>query len=249
MFDRYFKKATRIAGAAALSTTILAGTLLMSGTPAFADAPLRVGGAAQVNNVTLDVRAAAGPLYDSLGETHAGQVVGLVAGPMADTNGDQWFKVQAPGITGWVPARFLIAKDVAAPAGTVQQERIATSFGQRIVDIAMQYRGRAYRFGATGPYSFDCSGFTAYVLARVGIRLPHSAAGQMGSGPRVSMNNLQPGDLVFFANTYMRGISHVGIYIGSGKFINAENPSSGVQVSSLHTAYWAAHYAGAVRPR
>jgi len=79
----------------------------------------------------------------------------------------------------------------------------------------------------------------------VGRTIPY----QINSGTRISRSDLQPGDLLFFSNTYKRGLSHAGIYIGNGKFIHAQNERTGVLVSSLNTAYWSAHYTGATRTR
>ena len=76
----------------------------------------------------------------------------------------------------------------------------------------------------------------------------HDLWGQMQSGPRVGRDNLQAGDLVFFANTYMAGLSHVGIYIGGGRFIHAGSERTGVTVTSLGDPYWAPRYYGASRP-
>ena len=120
--------------------------------------------------------------------------------------------------------------------------------GSAIVGIAYQYLGYRYRYGGSSPRGFDCSGFTHYVYQRAGISIGRTAAAQYYSGTHVSRANLRPGDLVFFANTYQRGISHAGIYVGGGKFINAANESTGVTVSSLNSAYWSAHYYGATRP-
>lgn len=101
-----------------------------------------------------------------------------------------------------------------------------------VVSIALSLLGRPYRWGASGPYAFDCSGFTMYVYAQVGISLPHSSAAQYGCGDRVSYSELEPGDLVFFARRGGR-ISHVGIYIGNGLFVHAPQTGDVVKVSSL----------------
>ena len=94
-----------------------------------------------------------------------------------------------------------------------------------VVAIALKYLGHRYVWGASGPNTFDCSGFTMFVYAQVGVRLPHHSGSQIAYGARVSRSNLQPGDLVFFYSP----IHHVGIYIGDGKMVHA--PHSGDVVS------------------
>jgi len=120
--------------------------------------------------------------------------------------------------------------------------------GNTVVNIAMQYVGARYRFGGTSPSGFDCSGYVYYVLNKAGVPVGRSMEAQLNSGPRVSSKSLQPGDLVFFVNTYKRGLSHAGIYIGNGKFVHAQNEGTGVVVSALWSSYWAGHYYTAVRP-
>nr|WP_179663963.1 NlpC/P60 family protein [Nocardioides panaciterrulae] len=108
------------------------------------------------------------------------------------------------------------------------------------VSFAMAQVGEAYVYGAAGPSAWDCSGLTMVAWAQAGVSLPHSSSAQYSSGPHVSESELQPGDLVF----YYQPISHVGMYIGNGMIVNAENPSVGVKVTSLHSM----PYVGAVRP-
>ena len=124
----------------------------------------------------------------------------------------------------------------------------AEGLGSRVVGVAYKYNGYRYRYGGASPSGFDCSGFVYYVMKSVGYPVARTIPGQIGSGSRVSSKDLQPGDLVFFSNTYKRGLSHAGIYIGNGKFVHAQNESTGVVVSNLWSSYWAAHYTTAVRP-
>lgn len=111
-----------------------------------------------------------------------------------------------------------------------------------VVDIAMRYLGRPYRWGASGPDAFDCSGFTMYVYSRVGVSLPHSSRAQIGSGQRVSRDDLRPGDLVFFGRSR---IHHVGIYIGGGRYIHSPHSGDVVSIDGLGGR---GDYAGASRP-
>ena len=114
-----------------------------------------------------------------------------------------------------------------------------------VVNTAMQYLGTPYRFGGAAPGGFDCSGYTSYVFARHGLKLPRTADIQYKTGKPVNRAALQPGDLVFFT-TYEPGASHVGIYTANGRFIHASS-SKGVMVSGLDENYWKARYLGARR--
>jgi peptidoglycan DL-endopeptidase CwlO len=111
-----------------------------------------------------------------------------------------------------------------------------------VVGIAMQYLGVPYVWGGASPSGFDCSGFSMYVFAQIGVSLPHHAASQYGMGTAVSRDQLQAGDLVFF-----NGLGHMGIYIGGGQFIHAPHTGDVVKISSLSDSWYAATYVGARR--
>jgi len=131
------------------------------------------------------------------------------------------------------------AEPASAPevAGTAP----AAQYGG-VVGIAMRYLGVPYVWGGASPSGFDCSGFTMYVYAQVGVSLPHSAAAQYGYGVPVSRSQLQPGDLVFF-----NGLGHMGLYIGGGQFIHAPHTGDVVKISSLSDSWYASTYVGARR--
>jgi cell wall-associated NlpC family hydrolase len=117
------------------------------------------------------------------------------------------------------------------PASGRAAEAVRTAYAQL---------GDPYVYGAAGPSSFDCSGLTMYSWAAAGVSLPHSSSAQYSAVRHVSMNELQPGDLVF----YYSPISHVGIYIGGGTIIDAPYPGLSVHISGLYSM----PVAGAGRP-
>jgi len=112
-------------------------------------------------------------------------------------------------------------------AGTsvdVPDDRVATVLG-----FACAQMGKPYKWGSSGPSSYDCSGLTSAAWAQAGVSLPHSSKAQAGYGTRVSRGNLRPGDLVFNFSP----ISHVGIYIGGGRMVAAPSAGDVVKIQSL----------------
>lgn len=118
--------------------------------------------------------------------------------------------------------------------------------GNYILAQAKNYIGTPYLFGGYSPEGFDCSGLIYYILDKAGYPANRTAATQYSMGYSVSRDDLMAGDLVFFANTYTSGISHVGVYAGGGKFIHAPGDGGSVCYASL-SGYWSDHYHGARR--
>jgi cell wall-associated NlpC family hydrolase len=122
--------------------------------------------------------------------------------------------------------------------------------GEQMVLTAMGFLGVPYRRGgADVSAGFDCSGFTRHIVeASLGLLLPRRVDEQASASGlvRIARTELRPGDLVFF-NTLKRTFSHVGIYIGEGKFIHAPRPGGEVRVEDMGFAYWAHRFTGARR--
>ena len=127
----------------------------------------------------------------------------------------------------------------AKPTGSVT--------GSQIVETAKKYLGIPYVYGGSTPSGFDCSGLVYYVLKSHGIKVSRSSAAMYSCGTPISKSELQPGDLVFFQGTYKAGISHVGIYVGNGKFIHSPQRGDVVSFADLNSAYYTSHYYGAIR--
>lgn len=119
--------------------------------------------------------------------------------------------------------------------------------GKQVAKNAEHFLGAPYQWGGTNPRGFDCSGFTQYVYAEYGgVKVPRNSYDQYNQGNPVSREQLQPGDLVFFT-TYAPGPSHLGIYIGDGKFVHALNQQTGVTISKLDADYYKQRFLGARR--
>ncbi|MGF6147135.1 Probable endopeptidase Spr precursor [Kingella potus] len=111
--------------------------------------------------------------------------------------------------------------------------------GQELMLHSMDLVGTPYRWGGSSDTGFDCSGMVQYVYKNaIGINLPRSSRDMAAASRTISTRELQSGDLVFF-NTSGRGISHVGLYLGGGKFLHAPRSGSTVQTESLSSPYYA----------
>lgn len=141
---------------------------------------------------------------------------------------------------------FSLTVVLAAGTFTGNAEAASSVASNEIVSSAKNLIGIKYRYGGTTKAGFDCSGFVGYIYKSQGVNLSRTAAGIYSTGTAVKKANLAVGDLVFF-NTSGKGVSHVGMYIGSGKFIHAST-SKGVRIDKVDDPYyWGKKYVGAKR--
>ena len=196
-------------------------------------------GRVMTNGATLNLRSGPSTEEEQIATLHSGDVVSL----LGMENG--WFKI------GWKELEGYASSDYITPCldeeGSRGDRDIVTPVTEQSVEYAKQFLGVPYVWGGNGPKSFDCSGFTKYVYAHFGYGLNRTASAQMSNGVKVSLEELQPGDLVFFNNGRVRtSASHVGMYIGDGQFIHASTNHYNVEISNL-SGYYLNIYIGARR--
>jgi cell wall-associated NlpC family hydrolase len=193
----------------------------------------------------------------------AGVVIGLVAAlfvavlvPVAVLAGAGVVPVTLPaGVVPVTPPAGVVpvtppASVAAAPLPAARRS-VPPGAGSRPVDVARGYLGVRYVFGGTDPaVGLDCSGLVQLVFHQIGAWLPRTAQLQYEATARVARDQLQPGDLVFFARTYADPhdwITHVGIYVGDGQQINAPSEGQVVSIQPVFAGFWGAHYVGGGR--
>lgn len=165
-------------------------------------------------------------------------------------------------VIGKVNSAWLKVKDQKGYTGYISANDKYTNYGgssssssskaDRVVAIAKSYMGRvSYDFGTRNPSKliFDCSSFTEFVFAKVGVDLKWGTKYQKKSGSYASKSSLKKGDLVFFdtVGSNNKVINHVGIYIGGGQFIHDTPSVDGLAINSLKSGYWSTHYVTARR--
>jgi cell wall-associated NlpC family hydrolase len=148
--------------------------------------------------------------------------------------------VPAAGTTVTAPA------PAAGPAATELPPPEQLEQGAAIATAAAALVGTPYHFGGADAGGFDCSGLALYVHERVGLTIPRTASEQQHAARPVPLAEILPGDLVFF-RIRKRGIDHVGIYTGGGRFVHAPHPGVAVISADLSGGYYARHIAGAGR--
>ncbi|HEY9190422.1 MAG TPA: NlpC/P60 family protein [Sulfurovum sp.] len=143
--------------------------------------------------------------------------------------------------------RIAREQEAARKAGT--EYRISEVDRQKLLEDAKYFKGGRYVWGGTTPEGFDCSGYVQYLYRKHNINLPRTAWEQSKKGKNVTRENLQKGDLLFFLTDKKRGIpvTHVGIYLGDGKFIHAASKKDGIIISPIDHGSYAETFVSARR--
>ena len=134
------------------------------------------------------------------------------------------------------------ASAARAPAPTDVSDAAAA----QAAGLALKMVGKPYRYGGAAPSGFDCSGLVYFSFDQMGVKVPRTAADQRKAAEKVSPDDLEPGDLLFFRSSKGR-VDHVGIYAGDGRFIHAPNAGSVVSYAYLDAPYYRSHFVGAGR--
>lgn len=174
-----------------------------------------------------NVRADAGTKYKVLKVAKKGATA--TATHQKKVGKQTWIKVKVSGKHGWVLSTLLTSTKKA----TVVKASNST-VTSKAVSVGLSLKGTPYRFGGTTTAGFDCSGFTQYAFKNAGKSISRTTLGQFAES--VTVSSPQPGDLIFFANTYRAGISHVGIYIGNGQWVHSGGKKA--EVLSVNAPYW-----------
>lgn len=188
---------------------------------------------ATVKTQTLNVRAEASTDSSVLAQMPEGEQLEVEA------VSDGWVQIVIDSSdTGYVSADYVEIATVLPRAMTMKEVRFGSGVSDvraDLVSYATQYIGRPYVWGGTSlTNGADCSGFTLAVYRKYGISLPHSSSAQANCGRRVKASAAQPGDLFFYGRSGVRGIGHVGIYIGNGQIVHASSKKTGIKISSAY---------------
>jgi len=165
-----------------------------------------------------------------------------------------WLKVKTKsGKTGYISANAKYTDYKAGSGSSSGSSGLSASAkANKVIDLAESYKGRvSYDFGTrnTSRLIFDCSSFTEFIFAKVGVDLKWGTKYQKSAGKYVSKSNIRKGDLIFFdtVGSNNGNINHVGIYMGNGKFIHNKPSADGVAIDSLNSGWWKGHYVTARR--
>lgn len=210
---------------------------------------------AKVNASVLNVRVGPSTNYNIVTQINNGNIVTII------NEDNVWREITlSNGIKGWVHSDYIETGYNLPVEETTNVSR--SGYGRNPFDniesITGKYLGKRYSYGAAGPNSFDCSGFSSYILKTYygdylkskGInQVPRRASQQALIGTNVNRNELEKGDLVFFNTNGNKAnnINHVGVYIGNGQMVHASTPKAQIQTVSLSQNYYTTRFVKAIR--
>ena len=183
----------------------------------------------------LNVRSGAGTSYSKIGSLDYKEKVTV----LSTSNGCA--KINYKGQAGYVSSSYLQSTVPSGSTSNSGSNNSVSASASSVIAYAKTLLGKPYVWGAQGPNSFDCSGFTYYVFKnKAGIILPRTSSAQSKYGTYVSRNNLRAGDLVFFdTNGANNGqVSHVGLYIGNGQMIHASYSQKKIVIDNFNSSYF-----------
>ena len=193
----------------------------------------------------LNVRSGAGTSYSKLGKLEYKEKVTV----LSTSNG--WSKINYNGKTGYVDSSYLQSTVPGSNGNNANNNNNTVSTkANEVIAYAKTLLGKPYVWGAQGPNSFDCSGFTYYVFKnKAGIVLPRTSSAKSKYGTYVSKSNLKAGDLVFFDTNGANdgNVSHVGMYIGNGQMIHASYGQKKIVIANFNDSYYQKAYVNARR--
>ena len=196
-------------------------------------------------SVGLNVRSGAGTSYYKLWKLEYKEKVTV----LSTSNG--WSKINYNGKTGYVDSSYLQSTVPGSNGNNANNNNNTVSTkANEVIAYAKTLLGKPYVWGAQGPNSFDCSGFTYYVFKnKAGIVLPRTSSAQSKYGTYVSKSNLKAGDLVFFDTNGANdgNVSHVGMYIGNGQMIHASYGQKKIVIANFNDSYYQKAYVNARR--
>lgn len=187
----------------------------------------------------LNIRSGPGTAFTTVGQASSGSFLTVLS------NENGWCSVLYNNAIAYVSTdyvRLMTKADYDAFKASADYR------GEQIAQHAQNYLGRPYVYGANGPNSFDCSGFTKYVYAQFGYSLNRTATDQLANGYSVEKSELKAGDLVFFRSEgTVKPVSHVGLYMGDGSFIHASTNNYQIRIDNLSSGYYSGIFVGARR--
>lgn len=160
-----------------------------------------------------------------------------------------WYKVRTDGLVGYIRSDLLAltekpydnyGADKTDSGSSDSTYRFDGTNGSQLAEYAKQFVGYPYVYGGSSPSGFDCSGFMQYVFSQFGYSIHRTATAQLADGYAVDYDDMQPGDIIYFG--YGSTATHVGMYIGNGQFVHAENSRTGVVITDLSASYYAARF-------